>query len=66
MLYMHEHYGLKLEPEMLKLMVQWHSKDPTSNQEIERNKQIEIIQGNRNPFIDDPDRADRLLQKLSR
>ena len=65
MLYMHEHYGLKLEPEMLKLMVQWQSEDPPSNQETERNKQIEIIQGNRNPFIDDPGRADRLLQKLS-
>lgn len=66
MMYMHERYGLKLEPEMLKLMVQWSSEDPPSNQEVERNRQIEAMQGNRNPFIDDPAWADRLLRGTDR
>jgi len=59
MLYMHEHYGLKLDLEIRRLMVLWNRDDPPSNQEIERNDQIEAIQGNRNPFIDDPARGDK-------
>ena len=66
MLYMQEHYGLTLEPETVKTMVQWNKEDPTSNQEIERNDQIEAIQGNRNPFIDDPARAEKLLRSTDR
>ena len=34
---------------------QWHFIDPVDSEEIERNDLIEDYQGNRNPFIDDPD-----------
>lgn len=32
----------------------WNAEDPVSNFEIQRNNHIEIEQGNRNPFIDNP------------
>lgn len=62
LLYMYKQYGLKLEPETIRMLVRWNSEDPPSNQEVERNNKIESIQGNRNPFIDDPSMADKLLQ----
>ena len=34
---------------------QWHLFDPVDAEEIERNDQIEELQGNRNPFIDNPE-----------
>lgn len=34
---------------------QWHLFDPVDNAEIERNDVIEQLQGNRNPFIDNPE-----------
>ncbi len=39
----------------LKLMYQWHLQDPVSTKEIDRNNDIYMIQGNRNPFIDHPE-----------
>lgn len=36
------------------LMVKWNKLDPVSEQEKMRNNNVEAIQGNRNPFIDDP------------
>lgn len=32
----------------------WHEKDPVSDEEMHRNNIIHAIQGNRNPFIDNP------------
>lgn len=61
LLYMHKIYGLTLEPDTLKLLVRWNREDPPSNQEIERNDRIEAVQGRRNPFIDNPSLADKLL-----
>nr|WP_254446818.1 endonuclease [Ruegeria sp. HKCCD8929] len=34
-------------------LLKWHSSDPPDASEIARNDRIELIQGNRNPFIDD-------------
>lgn len=34
---------------------QWHEEDPVDTNELLRNDQIESFQGNRNPFIDQPD-----------
>ena len=39
----------------LKTLVQWHIQDPVDSVELERNSRIEIIQGNRNPYIDIPE-----------
>lgn len=39
----------------LKLLYQWHIQDPVSAKEIDRNNDIFMIQGNRNPYIDHPE-----------
>ncbi len=36
------------------ILVRWHINDPVSPKELERNRQIELIQGNYNPFIVHP------------
>jgi endonuclease I len=39
---------------ILNLLLSWHTNDPVSAREIERNNAIYARQGNRNPFIDNP------------
>ncbi|MDY0779691.1 endonuclease [Tenacibaculum sp. IB213877] len=39
---------------MLSLFIQWNVEDPVSDFEKQRNPILENIQGNRNPFIDNP------------
>mgnify|MGYP000887621829 CR=1 FL=1 len=36
------------------MLLSWHQQDPVSAREIERNNAIYARQGNRNPFIDNP------------
>ncbi len=38
----------------LNMLLQWHANDPVSAREIARNNAIYARQGNRNPFIDNP------------
>jgi endonuclease I len=38
----------------LNLLGQWHTADPVSQKEIDRNNAVYAIQNNRNPFIDNP------------
>ncbi|WP_407527972.1 endonuclease [Lacibacter sp. MH-610] len=38
----------------LKLLYKWHLQDPVSQKEIDRNDSIFVVQGNRNPYIDNP------------
>jgi len=59
LLYMREEYSLAL-PEDLELLKAWSRADPPSEQEISRNNAIEKAQGNRNPFIDHPERVKQL------
>lgn len=40
------------------LLLKWHHGDPVSQKELDRNEQVYYVQGNRNPFIDDPELAD--------
>ncbi len=42
------------EPWVVNLLLNWHENDPVSQKEIDRNNAIYSIQGNRNPFIDNP------------
>lgn len=42
------------EPWLLDLLLQWHNADPVSTKEIDRNNAIYAIQGNRNPYVDNP------------
>ncbi len=41
----------------LLILLTWHQNDPVSAKEIARNNQIYNYQGNRNPFVDNPDYA---------
>ncbi|MFY0630182.1 MAG: endonuclease [Flavobacteriaceae bacterium] len=41
-------------PDMMDIFLEWNSEDPVSQYEINRNVLLEGIQGNRNPFIDNP------------
>ncbi|KQK25640.1 endonuclease I [Chryseobacterium aquaticum] len=42
------------DPAYLTMLLQWHSQDPVSQKEIDRNNAVYAIQKNRNPFIDNP------------
>lgn len=42
------------EPWQRALLLQWHNQDPVSQFERDRNDAAEQFQGNRNPFIDNP------------
>ena len=46
--------------ESFKLLRQWNSMDPVSQDEITRNNKVYQVQGNRNPFIDHPSYADKI------
>lgn len=37
------------------MLLQWHTQDPVSQREIDRNNAVYTIQKNRNPFIDHPE-----------
>jgi endonuclease I len=39
----------------LKMLFKWHTQDPVSTKEINRNNDVYMIQGNRNPYIDHPE-----------
>ena len=60
--YMNDEYGAEIgkngkqEPELVELLTEWHCSDPVSPEEKRRNDTIEELQGNRNPFIDQPER----------
>ena len=56
-LYMHAEYDLPVDPAMGALLKQWNTDDPPSADERRRNGVIEGLEGKRNPFIDDPSRA---------
>lgn len=39
----------------LQMLMDWHTQDPVSQKEKNRNDAAYLIQGNRNPFVDNPD-----------
>ncbi len=44
----------------LNILINWHLNDPVSQKEIDRNNQIYLFQGNRNPFIDQPEYVEEI------
>jgi len=46
--------GAKLKPWYDTMLRRWHTDDPVSQKEKDRNNAIQKFQGNRNPFIDYP------------
>ena len=59
LVYMSKRYDLPL-PSNANLLKQWNEVDPPDEQEQARNRAIQRIQGNTNPFIDDPSRMDAI------
>lgn len=51
---------LTLKPWAYQMLLQWSREDPISEKEIERNEAIYQYQGNRNPFIDNPELAEHI------
>ena len=45
----------------LALLRKWHVQDRVSQKEIDRNNAVETLQGNRNPFVDYPEWADKIF-----
>ena len=60
MLYTANEYGLKIRTKFGSTLKRWNRDDRVSAEEKRRNDAIEIIQGNRNPFIDHPEHAEKL------
>ena len=44
----------------MEMLLEWNELDPVDALEIQRNRETEKIQGNRNPFIDYPELADSI------
>jgi endonuclease I len=53
-------YGKAIDREQETVLRQWHEADPVDAAEKERCNQIEAIQKNRNPFIDNPEFVNRI------
>lgn len=64
MFYMEYRYeSLFLFKKQADILLKWHLKDLPSKEEYWRNDKIENIQGNRNPFIDNPEFIKQRIQK---
>ena len=59
-LYMSFQYKIPLDDGLEDTLRNWHFEDPPDAWEEKRNDMIEIIQGNRNPFIDKPELVERV------
>lgn len=53
-------YKLEIDDVEEAFLRKWHNEDPVDNEERSRNNQIESIQYNRNPFIDEPELVERI------
>lgn len=58
--YMAYQYRIPIPGELEDRLRMWHLNDPPGRWEEERNSLIEIVQGNRNPFIDHPELVERV------
>lgn len=59
--YFSMHYGLEISISEEKILRQWHKIDPTDAHEIRRHEAIANIQKVRNPFVDYPELADKVI-----
>ncbi|MEH6579986.1 MAG: endonuclease [Amphritea sp.] len=49
--YMQERYGLSISRQQMQLFTAWARQDPVDEWELERDRKITAIQGNRNPYV---------------
>ena len=59
-LYMSFRYRIPIQEKLEDKLRLWHFEDPPDKAENGRNALIELIQGNRNPFIDHPEIVERV------
>ena len=59
--YMSVQYQIPLPDDWEDAMRMWHIMDPPSVWEMDRNSYIEEVQKNRNPFIDSPELAEKVI-----
>jgi endonuclease I len=57
MFYFSVRYQLPIDEDQEVILRKWNDLDPVDDREIERAKIIEVLQGNSNPFITDPELA---------
>lgn len=58
--YFSVHYGMPITPRQEAFLRKWNQEDPVDEEEMKRNNEIFKAQGNRNPFVDYPELADRI------
>lgn len=56
--------GLVYQMGNLDVLLEWHKADPVDDFEMYRNEKIQTYQGNRNPFIDHPEFADKIYGSI--
>ena len=64
--YMHWRYEMPLRPSLLPLLRRWNREDAPSEQERFRNDRIQVLQGQRNPFIDNSALMGKPLAQVKR
>jgi endonuclease I len=57
--------GAQPKPWALAMLLAWHRADPVSTKETNRNNEVYNYQHNRNPFIDDPQFAEKIWGTLN-
>ncbi|MBL6989915.1 MAG: endonuclease [Bacteriovoracaceae bacterium] len=55
MFYFSIRYGFEIEQQQEAYLRQWHQLDQIDEKETRRNEDIEVVQNNRNPFVDHPE-----------
>ena len=60
-----ENKSITCVAQSMDMLLKWNAQDPVDDSEILRNEKAYGIQGNRNPFIDNPDFANAIFSKTS-
>jgi hypothetical protein len=60
--YIADVYGLRIPAEEEEVLKRWNHEDPVDTAELTRNDLVSEYQENRNPFIDEPELADRIAE----